>query len=191
MKAWLRGSPVDLSLYSPVQLHFTANPILEDGIEDPIKERVGLYAPDGFVDRVQVPVSLSKRSSVATAPRRYCTAGGYIDPQAIIRDPVTGLVVDGRELFLLLKSNDATKELLQERTNKNDLPSQEEIAMRTWALFSVEADMSDGKWTMEQAKAEAGRRFSELEKGTYSFISRADVTVLEPTSQPFASLDLV
>lgn len=49
---WLRGSPVDLSLYRPVQAHYTAAPVLR-GVADPMPWRLQL-AP-GERDRVQVP----------------------------------------------------------------------------------------------------------------------------------------
>ena len=51
--------------------------------------------------------------------------------------------------------------------------------------------MYDGKWTKEHAAAEAKRRRTELENGTYSFVSRSDVTTLEPAAGPFVDLDLV
>lgn len=190
-KAWLQDYPVDPALYSPVQPHYTANPILGEGVADPIAKRVGLYAPEGSADIVLVPDDLSGRAIVVTKPRRHRNPSGAIDPQAIVRDPRTGLVTDGRELFLLLKSNDAVKELLRERNDKSSDPSAKAIAERTWALFAAETDLSDGKWTKEHAQAEAKRRCTELETGTYSFISRSDITTLEPAAGPFVDLDLV
>jgi hypothetical protein len=146
-KAWLRDYPVDPALYSPVQPHYTANPNLGEGVADPLTERVGLYTPDGSADTVLVPDDLSLRAVVVAAPRRHRNASGAIDPPAIVRDPRTGLVTDGRERFLLLKSNDAVKELLRERNDKSSHPTAEAIAERAWALFAAEADLSDGKWT--------------------------------------------
>lgn len=49
LKRWARtinkakGSVLDESLYSPVQIHYTANPIFENGVIDPVSQRVGLY----------------------------------------------------------------------------------------------------------------------------------------------------
>ena len=41
---------------------------------------------------------------------------GLLDGQEIIRDEATGRIVDGRELFLLVCSNEATKQLLKGAT---------------------------------------------------------------------------
>ena len=73
-KAWLQDYPVDPALYSPVQPHYTANPILGEGVADPIAERVGLYVPDGAADTVLVPDDLSRRAIAVTAPRRCLTS---------------------------------------------------------------------------------------------------------------------
>ena len=49
LKRWARainkakGNVIDESLYSPVQIHYTANPIFENGVIDPVPQRVGLY----------------------------------------------------------------------------------------------------------------------------------------------------
>lgn len=54
MKAWMGQSevPIDLSLYRPVQPHFTAKPIFENGAVDPIPKRSGIYnAGNGLVSR--------------------------------------------------------------------------------------------------------------------------------------------
>lgn len=44
--AWakgLRGQPVDSSFFKRVQIHYTANPIFDDGIPDPVAVRSGFY----------------------------------------------------------------------------------------------------------------------------------------------------
>lgn len=38
-------SDLDHALFNPVQVHYTANPILAEDISDPIKNRLGLYTP--------------------------------------------------------------------------------------------------------------------------------------------------
>ena len=190
LKAWLVGHPVDLALFSSVQPHFTANPVIEAGITDPLERRVGMFEPTGGDSVVAVPNGLNSR---ATAPRhrQHVDGNSHVDAQGITRDQMAGLVVDGRERFLLLKSNDATRELLRARRPSKELPSVEEIADLTWEKFSAEADLFDGRWAKDDARKEAQRRFEELENGGYSFTSRSDTTTLEPAPGPFADLTLV
>lgn len=42
-KRWLAGSPVDLALYSPVQIHYIAAPIFDDPADDPVPLRSGWW----------------------------------------------------------------------------------------------------------------------------------------------------
>lgn len=144
-KAWLHASPVDLSVFNAVQPHFTAAPILEEGLEDPVRQRIGLHQPPGYRIAVQPPVDLQKRALVPRH-RRHTSAAGKLDPQGISRDPDTGLVIDGRERLMLLKSNDATCELMRGKSGAKDFPNVEEIARLTWQLFSLEAGPL--RWSM-------------------------------------------
>ncbi|MBW8003058.1 MAG: hypothetical protein FVQ80_13735 [Planctomycetes bacterium] len=41
LKTWLADSPVDKSLFNPVQVHFVANPTLKAGVRCVLKERMG------------------------------------------------------------------------------------------------------------------------------------------------------
>jgi hypothetical protein len=50
MKGWLQESPVDLALFNPVQMHFTANPVFLDGATDPFPDRSGMYQPSDLVE---------------------------------------------------------------------------------------------------------------------------------------------
>ncbi len=188
-KAWLRNSPVDLALYNPVQPHFTANPTLSAGVIDPVKVRVGLYEAKSGEDTVRVP-DIIETSATPTTSRRYVSGAGVIDPQEVVRNPDTGLIVDGRERFLLRMSNAARRQLMVGRSSK-DLPSVEEIADLTWQLFSDEADLSDGRWTRTHAEAEAERRHGELTEGNYNAKAKSVYTALEPTAGPFADISLV
>jgi hypothetical protein len=36
MKAWLDGTPVDLRLFHPVQMHYIARPLFSEGAVDPV-----------------------------------------------------------------------------------------------------------------------------------------------------------
>jgi hypothetical protein len=55
-KGWLRGCPLDRSLYTPVALHYVAAPILEAGAHDPVGRRHGVRR--GLGDVVRVPAEL-------------------------------------------------------------------------------------------------------------------------------------
>ncbi|MCL7410182.1 hypothetical protein MWN62_14170, partial [Marivivens donghaensis] len=192
LKDWLHDAPVDHALFNPVQVHYTANPILEEGISDPIKNRLGSYMPKDGKATVLVPEVITPRSYHHTVkPTQFISSNGIVDPQGIIRDAKSGLVIDGRERFLLLKSNDAVKELMRGNSDRRNDPDLETIAKKTWALFSAEADLSDGEWSYDDALWEAQRRHFELANNTYDFLSRNDATLLEPCSSPYVELNLV
>ncbi|REC53559.1 hypothetical protein DRV84_14945 [Rhodosalinus sediminis] len=188
-KAWLKSSPVDLNIYDPVQVHLTANPGLEDGVADPIDHRVGLYRPDGSVDTVVVPDGLSDCGDGQPRIHRRRVMGGQIDPQAIVRDPATDRVIDGRERFLLLKSNNATRALIRDR-GPEDL-SVDEIAGQTWARFSAEADLSDGRYSYSDAEAEAERRLEEVRRDAFPFKANDPTILPQPSAGPFYDMDPV
>jgi hypothetical protein len=57
-KRWLKGAPVDRSLYNPVQPHYTARPVFVD-IVDPVPLRSAVITGD--VDAVPVPASPEPR----------------------------------------------------------------------------------------------------------------------------------
>jgi hypothetical protein len=58
MKGWLQESPVDLALFNPVQMHYTANPVFLDGALDPFPDRSGMYEPSDIME-VAVPKLIS------------------------------------------------------------------------------------------------------------------------------------
>ncbi len=60
LKHWLRDASVDDALYSACQLHYTASPVLAEGIADPIAERVVVV--EGF-EAVRVPAGLPTERS--------------------------------------------------------------------------------------------------------------------------------
>ena len=79
-KQWLRGCPVDLSLYDPVHPHYTAAPLFV-GVTDPVPERSRLITGD--IDMVAAPrldparVSLRRSpSSAASLPSKVAPARG-------------------------------------------------------------------------------------------------------------------
>ena len=114
MKAWLSGCPVDLRLFNPTQIHLTANPRFIDGAVDPYPNRSGLFEAGSGVSTVPVPSDLATRTAVAYAASRQRTSGksGLLDPADIIRDPDTGLAIDGREQLMFLLSNEVMRNLV-------------------------------------------------------------------------------
>jgi hypothetical protein len=180
MKAWLSGCPVDLRMFNPIQIHLTANPRFIDGAVDPYPNRSGLFEAGNGVSAVSVPSDLATRTSVTQAASRLRSSGksGLLDPADIIRDPDTGLAIDGREQLMFLLSNEVMRELV---TAKHT-PSEEEVTTALWSRFCEEADISivseRGAWTITDAASKAKARLQELESGAYNFVSRSDRTTL-------------
>ena len=180
MKAWLSGCPVDLRLFNPIQIHLTANPRFVDGAVDPYPNRSGLFEAGGGVSAVSVPADLATRTAVTQAASRQRSSGktGLLDPADIIRDPDTGLAIDGREQLMFLLSNEVMRELV---TAKHT-PSEEEVTTALWSRFCEEADISivseRGAWTITDAASKAKARLQELESDAYDFVSRSDRTTL-------------
>ena len=102
MKAWLAGCPVDMSLFNPVQIHLTTNPHFIDGAVDPYPNRSGIYEAGNGVTTVSVPDDLEARTreNERVTIRRTKNKLGVLDPAEIVRDPDTGLVIDGREQLM-------------------------------------------------------------------------------------------
>ena len=180
LKTWLSGCPVDMRMFNPIQIHLTANPQFSDGAVDPYPNRSGLFKAGTGVSTVTVPSDLAFRSAVASKSSKQRTRGtsGLLDPADIIRDPDTGLAIDGREQLMFLLSNQVMQELVTlERT-----PSEEEVTDALWNRFCEEADISvvsdRGPWTIDDAATKARARLLELADGIYDFVSRSDRTTL-------------
>ncbi|MDC0913611.1 hypothetical protein OAQ47_06780, partial [Paracoccaceae bacterium] len=180
MKAWLSGCPVDLRLFNPIQIHLTANPRFIDGAVDPYPNRSGLFEAGSGLSSVPVPSDLATRTAISQAASKQRSSGksGLLDPADIIRDPNTGLAIDGREQLMFLLSNEVMRELV---TAKHT-PSEEEVTTALWSRFCEEADISivseRGAWTIADAASKAKARLQELESGAYDFVSRSDRTTL-------------
>ena len=180
MEAWLSGCPVDMRMFNPIQIHLTAKPRFVDGAVDPYPDRSGLFEAGSGSSTVPVPSDLSNRMAViqATSKQRSSSKTGLLDPAGIIRDPDTGLAIDGREQLMLLLSNEVMRELV----TANYAPSEEEVTTALWSRFCEEADISiisqRGAWTIAAATSKAKARLQELESGTYDFVSRSDRTTL-------------
>jgi len=129
MKGWLQDSPVDLALFNPVQPHFTANPIFLDGAIDPFPDRSGMYKPSDIME-VAVPVLIP--SVVASKIKSTTNNFGQLDGQEILRDEDSGLIMDGRERFMLTCSNQAMRQLVKESGVKKAEVNLEELTDLTW-----------------------------------------------------------
>ncbi|MDA7485564.1 hypothetical protein N9A56_09655, partial [Planktomarina temperata] len=180
MKAWLSGCPVDLRLFNPIQIHLTANPQFSDGAVDPYPSRSGLFEAGTGISTATVPSDLAFRSAVASKSSKQRTRGtsGLLDPSDIIRDPDTGLAVDGREQLMFLLST----QVMQQLVTLEHTPSEEEVTTALWNRFCEEADVSvvsaRGPWTIDDAATKARARLQEFDSGTYDLVSRSDRTTL-------------
>lgn len=201
MKAWTNTNsevPIDQALFSPVQVHYTAPPIFDDEANDPLKNRSGIYRTESSTDTVSVPNDLADRvSSIPKAARRtILTRDGEtvrIEPQEIIRDGNTNLVIDGRELLMYHISLSVMTELVQSKaiTKKNCRDKLDLLAGGIWNFFRNTADISDGKWSFDNARQKASNRIEDFESGAATYSSQSDNTTLYPTTKPHYELNPV
>ncbi|MDC1090405.1 hypothetical protein OAQ01_03165 [Emcibacteraceae bacterium] len=201
MKAWTNTNsevPIDQALFSPVQVHYTAPPIFENGADDPLKNRSGIYTPEDASDTVSVSNDLDERvASIPKAARKTTITGDgkteWIEPQEIIRDGNTGLVIDGREKLLYQLSLSVMTELVQSKkiTKKNCRDKVDLLADEMWKCFEEEADISDGKYSLKNAREKASYRIDDFESGAVTFSSQSDNTTLYPTEESHYELNPV
>ena len=185
MKGWLQDSPVDLALFNPVQPHFTANPIFLDGAIDPFPDRSGMYKPSDIME-VAVPELIP--SVVARKIKSTTNNFGQLDGQEILRDEDSGLIIDGRERFMLTCSNQAMRQLVKESGVKKAEVNLEELTDLTWQHFTAEADLTDGKYSKDSAAFEAKRRVQELEDGVFDFTGKSSNVILQAAPEPYFKL---
>ncbi|MDC0541663.1 hypothetical protein OAO50_08390, partial [Paracoccaceae bacterium] len=180
MKAWLSGCPVDLRLFNPIQIHLTANPHFMDGATDRYLIRSGMFEAGHQITIVTFPDDLESRAvSLRTRSKpRSRSKSGSLDPAEVVRDPDTGLAIDGREQLMFLLSN----EVMREMVTAVQAPSEDDLTEALWTKFCQEADISivneRGSWTIADARSKARARLAEHESGYYSFVSRSDRTTL-------------
>ncbi|MBB3713925.1 hypothetical protein FHS00_003538, partial [Limimaricola variabilis] len=187
LKGWLQDVPVDLALFNPVQPHYTAAPVLADGVQDPLPQRSGFFRAGGGRTGVSVPDRLPAYRRNSRTRRSGGVGGG--GSSIIYRDPATGLISDGRRSWMLRASNDAMREAVQSKAA--DTPDVEAIAERTWEIFQAEADLSDGKWSKADAAQEAANRIEEYRAGTYDFTGKQLGLTLYPADGPYVNLEPV
>jgi hypothetical protein len=180
MKVWLDGTPADLRLFHPVQMHYIARPLFYEGAFDPVSQRSGKHDAGAGISTVTVPSDLAFRSAVASTSSKQRTRGksGLLYPADISYDPDTRLAIDGREQLMFLLSNQVMEQLVTAKY----IPSEDEVTTALWKRFCEEADInivSDrGAWTIADATSKAKARLQELADGTYDFVSRSDKTTL-------------
>jgi hypothetical protein len=180
MKAWLSGCPVDKRLFNPIQIHLTANPQFTKGATDPYPNRSGMLEAGHQIKTVTVPDDLEYRAvslRAMTKPRSRSRSGS-LDPVEVVRDPDTGLAIDGREQLMFLLSN----EVMRDMVTADQAPSEDDLTEAVWDKFCEEADISivneRGSWTIADERSKARARLAEHESGYYSFVSRSDRTIL-------------
>lgn len=192
-KAWLSASKakIDNSLYNPVHLHITSAPIFEPPEANPVKVRSGQVSFGHGLIEVPVPLDLNERvADLETKQRsrhRKVDNGNRLDDQRIVRNS-DGLVIDGREQFLYLKSVDAAQVLTIGKALPRNIPSVEALAEKTWELFEAEADLSDGLWTPADAYVKARYRHRDLMKG-WNPNGRFITNIFIPGAPPYFSLE--
>jgi hypothetical protein len=114
MKAWLSGYPVDMRLFNPIQIHLTANPQFTEGATDPYPNRSGMLEAGHQITTVTVPDDLDYRAVrlAAMTKARSQSKSGCLDPIEVVRDPNTGLAIDGREQLMFTLSNEVMREMV-------------------------------------------------------------------------------
>ena len=195
-KIWVSQSKVnvDLSLYTPVQPHYTAAPIFDPEDADPVKMRSGLIEYENGMSAVPVPDDLDhiakEQTRNKTTRLRTVDADGRLDGDRVVRN-AEGLVIDGREQFLFHKSLQAIRELTKGQKNPEQFDDLDALTDLTWAWFSNEADLSDGKWTIEKARERAQGRIADIRAGKLRLGRDKKITLI-PVEKPyfdFSSVD--
>ena len=184
MKGWLQEYSVDLALFNPVQPHFTANPIFLEGATDPFPDRSGMYQPSDIMEVTVpelIPVALRKVKSIVNQ-------FDQLDGQEIVRDETSGLIINGRERFLLTCSNQAMQQLVKGSKAKKPKVNLDALTDLTWQYFTVETDLTDGKYSKDSAAFEAKRRVQELEDGVFDFTGKSSNVILQAVPEPYFKL---
>ena len=102
LKGWLRGTVADLSLYTPVALHYVAAPVLAPGTPDPVVRRYGWR--QGLVDQVEVPAALPRVDSppgvaVDLGRGELTEADRVALAAAVLRSPAARAIWTGERVF--------------------------------------------------------------------------------------------
>jgi hypothetical protein len=170
-------------------MRYIALPLFSEGAVDPVPQRSGKHDAGTDRDTVSVFDLLETRTQATLSKPRHVRQDRVVESQDIIRDPSTGLVVEGREQLLFELSDEVIIELVKGAPNR-EAPTAQEIADRLWVSFNEETNTSDNKWTEVDVKKKAGERHQRLEKGDFKFTDKAKTNTLLPTEQSHFDLDL-
>lgn len=188
-KGWLSQATtdIDLALYRPIQVHYTAAPIFDPPEQNPLTIRSGVIVHGDNRNQVRVPDDLKKFWQLKSKNQRTITKpvnkNGIIDHERIARDE-NGKVIDGREYLIFSKSVDAIKELTKGSAKPDKFDDLDALTNMIWGMFSEEADISDEKWTIEDSKEKALARIDDLRNGWLPN-GRSDTTSLVPEVEPY------
>ncbi len=136
----MSGYPMDLALFNPIQIHLTANPQFIGGASDPYPNQSGMFEAGNQITNVSVPDELESRalSLAVLTQARSRSKSGCLDPVEAIREPETGLAIDGREQLMFLLSNRVMPELV----TAEKAPSEDALTEELWARSCQEADIT-------------------------------------------------
>jgi hypothetical protein len=188
-KIWCAGADadIDMSMYDPVHIHYTAAPITEPPATDPVRVRSGLYEYGQSKTAVEVPQDLKRLSERAPAAPRTQSGQRTTNGQGQeILFGEDGLVSDGRERLLYEISRDVARDLMV----GGNIPTVEEIANKTWEEFQARADLSRGGRSYEEALEKATYRHQEILDGRLR-PGRSLLTTLYPVQEPYYSINAV
>lgn len=89
LKCWAEQNNIscDKSVLNSVQLHFTANPVFEEGVKDPIKERSGFFK--GEVDDVDLNIDISEFEKISKSQNKK-------KEKSSLNDPLTSSIVKSK-----------------------------------------------------------------------------------------------
>ena len=63
-----------------------------------------------------------------------------------------------------------------------------ELTDLTWEYFTAETDLTDGKYSRDNAASEAKRRIQELEDGVFDFSGKSSNVILQAAPEPYFKL---
>ena len=185
MKVWLKDTVADTAIYKPTQLILTCAPEFPEDIADPIKVRSALHQREGNKDTVYVPDDLAEKAKVykKSTTRRVISSKGELVRADVVVDPITGLIIDGREQHLFTISVSEMASLVRQSEEPYGVV---ELTDRIWERFNKECDLSrvgTRTWSREHAEEKAKARLEDYESGRFNFKQHGKgATYLTPAS---------
>lgn len=130
---------IDVSLFDSVQIHFTADPYFEVPSHDPFRDKPRIY----LVKKQQDNVSLEIPDKVSRSNIRRSKSNDNNGDQEIVRDPITGLITDGREGWFLRRR---FAECADRENNPENVAAITDII---WQQAEFDLDLSDNKYNKQ------------------------------------------